>query len=113
MDPVDIAQEGGSMAGRPKRVFLSHTSELRQHPVDRSFVAAAEAAVTRAGHLTIDMEYFTARVGQPAAYSATMVCRSDVYSGIMGSRYGAGVADRPDGSYTELKLEAPREKGVP
>ena len=97
----------------PRRVFLSHTTELREFPVGRSFVEAAEAAVNRTGGVVIDMAYFSAADDRPSDYCRQAVRSCDVYIGLIGLRYGSPVRDRPDVSYTELEFDTATDAGMP
>jgi hypothetical protein len=97
----------------PWGVCLSHTSDLRSVPADRSFVDAAEDAVRLAGHAVRDMLYLPAGPLDPATRCIAMVEEADVYVGVIGSAYGSLVRDRPELSYTELEFETATARGLP
>jgi uncharacterized protein YjbI with pentapeptide repeats len=97
----------------PWRVFLSHTSELRQYPSGGSYIDRVERAVSAAGHAIVDMADFPAIDETPAAVCEERVRGCDVLVGIYGLKYGSPVRDRPEASYSELEFLAATEVGIP
>ncbi len=94
------------------RVFVSHTSELREFPPGNSYVAAAERAVSAAGHVIVNMTDFPAADQPPAQLCIDRVRGCDVYVGVLGTRYGSPVRERPKVSYTELEFDTATEAGL-
>jgi hypothetical protein len=100
-------------SGAGRRVFLSHTSELRAHPASpRSFIDAAEDAVQRSGDVAVDMAFFTADPRPTADKCREAVGGCDVYVLIAGFRYGSPVRDQPDVCYTELEFDTAVAAGL-
>jgi tetratricopeptide (TPR) repeat protein/DNA-binding CsgD family transcriptional regulator/cellulose biosynthesis protein BcsQ len=94
------------------RVYISYTSELREFPKGRSYVAEVERAVSAAGHTVVDTADFPAADLVPAELCRERVRGCQVYVGIVGTRYGSPVRDKPEVSYTELEFETAAEAGV-
>ena len=94
------------------RVFVSHTSELRDYPPGNSYVAAVERAISAAGHVIVDMADFPAADRPPAQLCAERVRGCRVYVGVLGTRYGSPVRDQPGVSYTELEFGTATEAGL-
>ena len=109
-----MAGSGSPGAGARWRVFVSHTSELRNFPAGgKSYIAEAERAISAAGHVVVDMADFPAADESAAELCAGRVRGCDVYVGVLGTRYGSPVADRPEVSYTELEFDAATAAGLP
>ena len=104
------AADTGDAAGW--RVFVSHTSELRDYPQGNSYVAVAERAISAAGHVIVDMADFPAADRPPARLCMDRVRGCQVYVGVLGTRYGSPVRDKPEVSYTELEFDTAAKAGL-
>jgi hypothetical protein len=102
---LQVAVANPSAPGPSWRVFLSHTSELRQYPSGGSYIDKAERAVIAAGHVVVDMHDFPSIDEAPAQVCIDRVKSCDVYVGIYGTRWGSPVRDRQEVSYTELEFD--------
>jgi tetratricopeptide (TPR) repeat protein len=94
------------------RMFVSHTSDMATFPEGRSFVQAVLDAAGRAGLVAVDMRYFAARDGQPAAYCRERVRDCEIYVAVIGFRYGSMVPGETV-SYTELEFNEATAIGKP
>jgi hypothetical protein len=112
---ANIASPPGSRNIKPGpwRIFLSHTSELREFPQGGSYIDLVERAVSAAGHAIVDMADFPAIDAAPAAVCQQRVRECDVLLGIYGLRYGSPVRDQPEVSYTELEFLTATDVGLP
>ena len=108
-----VAGSGGPGDGAGWRVFVSHTSELREFPAAGSYVAAVERAISACGHVIVDMADFPAADQVPAELCRERVRGCQVYVGVLGTRYGSPVRDKPEVSYTELEFDTATEAGLP
>jgi uncharacterized protein YidB (DUF937 family) len=95
------------------RVFVSHTSELRDFSSGGSYVAAVERAISACGHVIVDMADFPAADLPAAELCRERVRSCDVYVGVLGTRFGSVVPDMPQVSYTELEFGTATEAGLP
>jgi len=75
-------------------------------------VQAVERAITAAGHVIVDMAYFAAVDQAPAQLCIDRVHECEVFVGLLGTRYGSPVRDRPEVSYTELEFNTATEAGT-
>lgn len=97
----------------PWRVFLSHTSELRMHPVGGSYVDRAEEGVIAAGHVPVSMKFFPAVHVGAEDYDKKKLEGCNVYVGIYGLRWGSPVRGNPEVSYTEQEFDFATAIGIP
>ena len=77
----------GNSGGAKWRVFVSHTSELRDFPAGASYVEAVERAISACGHVIVDMADFPSADRSPAELCRERVRSCDVYVAVLGASW--------------------------
>ena len=93
------------MGAQGRRVFLSHTAELRLPAGSGAFVAAAKRAVKLAGDVPMGAEYVAFGERSPVEVCHERMAQCDVYVLVAGFWYGSLVWDGPSVSYPDLEFE--------
>ena len=75
-------------------------------------MAAVEQAVSACGHVIVDMAGFPAADLPAAELCQQRVRGCQVYVGVLGTRYGSPVRDKPEVSYTELEFDTATDAGL-
>lgn len=97
--------------GSALRVFISYTTELREHPEGMTWVAAAEQAICSLKHAAVHMSHFGSQSRQPAETCRAEIAKCQVWVGVLGFRYGSLVPGT-ETSYTEMEFDEASEKGL-
>ena len=84
-----VMRSAGSSDGARWRVFISHTSELRDFPEAKWYVAAVKEAITAAGHVIVEMASFPAS-DQPAAQACAETCKFPRVRCVCGGAWAPG-----------------------
>jgi Domain of unknown function (DUF4062) len=75
-------------------------------------VDEVERAISATGHVIVNMADFPAADQPPARLCTERVQSCEVYVGVLGTRYGTPVPDRPEVSYTELEFDTATKAGL-
>lgn len=99
--------------GRKRLVLVGYTAELAQHPSSKSFVAAADSAVRRAGYEFNQLGDWAGARKPTAPEYRERVREFDVYISLLGFRYGPRVGGDRSPSYARLQFDTAVESRRP
>lgn len=115
-EPADVGR-GNVYQQLPKsgcwNVFISHTSEFTEYPVEESYIRRVVEWVETTNHKPKYMKLFPAVPEPGSSYDVEVVRECHVYVGIHGMRWGSPLPDVPEMSHVEQEYETAKRIGIP